>query len=134
MAGSITLTNLGGYSLGIANDETAINVQKLSVKADTKKTMVQDKIGHQVGRVDNELHQEYNIEGFVTGTTGIMAATEQIGILITLANVISFGGVSAGSTLLDDAQVNYESAVLAKVNYKATRYPDIPGTATQTTI
>ena len=132
MAGSITLTNLGGYSLGIANDETAINIQKLSNKATTNKLLVQDKIGHQVGRVDKELHQEYSIEGFVTGTTGIFA--DQIGLLITLANVATFGGVSAGATLVDEAEVNYESGQLARVNYKATRYPDIPSTSTQVTL
>ena len=75
---SITLTNLANYSLGIANDETAINVQKVSNKASGAKIMVKDKIGHEIGRVDHEIHQEYSIEGFVSGTTGIFA--DQIGV------------------------------------------------------
>ena len=132
MAGSITLTNLANYSLGIASDETAINVQKVNVKASGAKIMVKDKIGHEIGRVDHEIHQEYSIEGFVSGTTGVFA--DQIGLIITVANVMTLGGISAGACILDDVGVDYESGALAKVNYKATRYPDISASATQTNV
>jgi hypothetical protein len=133
MAGGITLTNLANYSLGIANDETAINIQKLTVRAMTEKILVKDKIGRVIGRVDHDLHQEYTVEGFVAGSTGALGT--QIGTLMTVAGATLLGGLLTGSgIILDEVQVDYESAQLAKVNYKLTRYNDITSTATQTTI
>jgi hypothetical protein len=132
MAG-ITLTNLANYSLGIANDETSINIQKLVVKASTDKIIVKDKVARVIGRVDHNLHQEYDIEGFVTGTTGVFSS--QIGVIMTVAGVSTLGGIaSTGACILDESQITYETGVLAKVNYKLTRYQDIASTATQTTI
>ena len=133
MAGGITLTNLANYSLGIANDETSINIQKLTIRAMTEKITVKDKIGRIIGRVDHDLHQEYTVEGFIAGSTG--ALSTQIGTLMTVAGATLLGGLLTGSgIILDEVQVDYESAQLAKVNYKLTRYNDIASSATQTTI
>ena len=133
MAGGITLTNLAGYSLGVANDETSINIQKLTIRAMTDKITVKDKIARVIGRVDHNLHQEYSIEGFVTGSTGVFAT--QIGTIMTVAGATLLGTLLTGSAIiLDEIQVDYESSQLAKVNYKLTRYNDIASTATQTTL
>lgn len=132
MAGSITLTNLANYSLGVGNDETSINIQKLSVKASGDKIEVKDKIGHIIGRVDYAIRQEYTVEGMVEGSTGALAAN--IGAILTVAGVMTLGGISAGACIMEDITVDYETGQLAKVNYKLMRYPDIPGTATQVNV
>lgn len=132
MAGAITLTNLALYSLGISNDETSINIQKLTVKTATEKIEVKDRVGRITGRVDHSLKQEYSIEGFVSGSTGAMAAS--VGAILTIAAVTALGGMpTTGACILDEIQVDYETGSLAKVNYKLTRYADIAATATQVT-
>ena len=131
---SITLTNLSGYNLGVPNAETGINVQKVTIKTTTEKIEVKDHIGHIIGRVDHALKQEYTIEGYITGTTGIMS--EMVGALVTVASTstIGMGSLTAGAFLLDDIQRDDETGTLSKVNYKVTQYPDIPATATQTQV
>jgi hypothetical protein len=128
MPGSITLVNLTGYSLGVATAEVGINVQKVSIKASGERIEVKDNIGHITGFVAHANKQEYNIEGFVTGATGAIAAA--LGSIITVANVISLGGITAGACILDDITIDDETGTLQKLTYKATRYPDIPTSAT----
>src|SRR6266478_674791 len=128
MPGSITLTNLTGYALGVATAEVGINIQKVSIKASSERIEVKDNIGHIVGFVAHALKQEYTVEGFVTGATGAIATA--IGAILTVANVISLGGVTAGACILDDVTINDETGQLSKLNWKATRYPDIPTSAT----
>lgn len=131
---SITLTNLSGYNLGVPNAETGINVQKITIKTTTEKLEVKDRIGKIIGRVDHSLKQEYTIEGYITGTSGITAA--MVGAIVTVASVstIGMGTLTAGAFLLDDIQRDDETMTLSKVNYKVTQYPDIPPTATQTNL
>ncbi len=127
---AITLTNLANYVFGIPNDETAINIQKLTIKAATQKIEVKDRVGHIVGRVDHMLKQEYTIEGFVSGTTGALAAT--VGAILTVAGAVVLGGISAtGACILDDIQTDAESGALEKVTYHLTRYDTIAASATQ---
>lgn len=134
MAGAITLTNLANYSLGIALDETSINIQKLTVKAMTEKIEVKDRVGRIIGRVDHALKQEYNIEGFIDVASGGILAS-QIGVILTVAGVVGLGGMpTTGACILDESQLDYETAQLAKISYKLTRYADIPSTATQVNI
>jgi hypothetical protein len=132
MSGSITLTNLAGYSLGVPNEEAGIQIQKITVRAMGEKVEVKDKMGKLIGRMDHGLKQEYSCEGYVAGTTGPMGA--QIGAILTLASIVSLGGISTGACILDDVDITYESGTLAKATYKLTRYPDIPTTAQQVTM
>jgi hypothetical protein len=130
MSGSITLTNLAGYSLGVPNEEAGIQIQKITVKAMGEKVEVKDKMGKLIGRMDHGLKQEYSCEGYVaSASTGAMGA--QIGAILTLASIVSLGGISSGACILDDIDVAYETGTLAKATYKLTRYPDIPSTAQQ---
>jgi hypothetical protein len=131
-SGSITLTNLAGYSLGVPNDEAGVNIQKITVKAMGEKVEVKDKLGHLIGRMDHGLKQEYSVEGYVSGTQGAMSA--QIGAILVLASIVSLGGITSGACILDDVDITYETGTLAKATYKLTRYPDIPSTATQVTM
>jgi hypothetical protein len=127
---AITLTNLANYVFGIPTDETAINIQKLTIKAATQKIEVKDRVGHIVGRVDHMLKQEYTIEGFVSGTTGALAST--VGAILTVAGAVVLGGISStGACILDDIQTDNESGALAKVTYHLTRYDTIAAAATQ---
>jgi hypothetical protein len=133
MSGSITLTNLAGYSLGVPNEEAGIQIQKITVRAMGEKVEVKDKMGKLIGRMDHGLKQEYSCEGYVASTsTGAMGA--QIGAILTLASIVSLGGISSGACILDDIDVTYETGTLAKATYKLTRYPDIPSTAQQVTM
>ena len=133
MSGSITLTNLAGYSLGVPNEEAGIQIQKITVRAMGEKIEVKDKMGKLIGRMDHGLKQEYSCEGYVASTsTGAMGA--QIGAILTLASIVSLGGISSGACILDDIDVTYETGTLAKATYKLTRYPDIPSTAQQITM
>jgi hypothetical protein len=133
MSGSITLTNLAGYSLGVPNEEAGIQIQKITVRAMGEKVEVKDKMGKLIGRMDHGLKQEYSCEGYVASTsTGAMGA--QIGAILVLASIVSLGGISSGACILDDIDVTYETGTLAKATYKLTRYPDIPPTATQVTM
>ena len=130
MSGSITLTNLAGYSSGVPNEEIGIQIQKISVKAMGEKVEVKDKLGKIIGRMDHGLKQEYSCEGYIASTTVGPFAT-LIGGILTLASIVSLGGISSGACILDDVDVTYETGTLAKATYKLTRYPDIPPTATQ---
>jgi hypothetical protein len=128
---SITLTNLAGYTLGVPNVEVSINVQKVTTKTTTEKIEVKDNIGHVIGRVDHNLKQEYTIEGYITGNAGVMDAMVGGIMIVAAENALGFGQLAGGAFLLDDIQRDDETATLSKVNYKVTRYPDIPATATQ---
>ncbi len=68
----------------------------------------------------------------MAGTQGAMGA--QIGAILTLASIVSLGGVNTGVCILDDVDITYETGTLAKATYKLTRYPDIPLGATQVTM
>jgi hypothetical protein len=90
-------------------------------------------MGKLIGRMDHGLKQEYSCEGYVASTsTGAMGA--QIGAILTLASIVSLGGISTGACILDDIDITYETGTLAKATYKLTRYPDIPTTAQQVTM
>ena len=132
--GSITLTNLAGYNLGVPSAEAGINVQKVSVKASAEKVEVKDRLGHIIGRVDHSLKQEYTIEGYINGVTGI--TSEMIGALTTVAsaNTIGMGTLTPGAFILEDIQRDDETMTLSKLTYKVSHYPDIPSTATQTNL
>ena len=130
---AVTLTNLGGYGWGIANDETGINIQKLTIKAHNDKFEVANRIGEIVGRADFKWKQSYSIEGVVTGTTGLPA--NKLADIVTLANVAALGGIaSTGAVLMDEMSLDYVPNQPGKLNVSLTRYNGIPSTATQTTL
>jgi hypothetical protein len=139
MAG-IILTNLDGFAMGCAVPEVGINIQKVSVKTAIQTIEVKDNIGRIVGTAAHSLKQEYSIDGFIASGsgsgeptyTGVMLA--DVGGLITIANVVSLGGVTTGACILDDLTADYETGALNKVSLKVSRYPDIPTTATQVII
>lgn len=128
MAG-ITLTNLAGYTWGIASAETGINVEKLTVKASGEKYEQKDFQGRFVGRVDYGIKQHYTITGALTA-----AYTPAIGALVTLTNAMTLGGESAGANFLEDVEISYENNKPAMITINTTRYEDIASTVTQTTL
>lgn len=129
---SFTLTNLANYTFGIASDETAINVEKITVKSSGKIKEVPNKQSQIVGRVDYQFMKKVSVTGFVAGTTGALAAG--IGIFVTVANDLALGGLATTLGLfLDDISVERGSEELEKVTYNLTAYPGILSSATQTT-
>ena len=132
MAG-ITLTNLANYNMGVPADEVGINVQKVSVKVSAQKIEVKDRVGRVIGVATHDLKQEYSIEGFIAGTTGLMAGV--IGTIITIASITILGGIaSTGACILEEINADYETGAHNKVTFKLSRYNDIPSTASQVVI
>lgn len=124
---ALVLTNMAGYIWSIPLDETGINVQKVTVKTSSTKYLLPDKGANIIGRADYNFQQEYDIEGFLTGSP-----TAAPGLIFVVANLISTNGVTAGPVILDDDTITYEPGKPGHVAYKATRYGSMPATPTQT--
>lgn len=130
---TVTLTNLANYVWGIPADETAINIETFTAKATGQKKIVPNRQGLVVGRADFQFIKTYSIKGFISGSTGAIAAV--IGTFITVANDIALGGVPAGQgVFLDDLQVDRMALDLSRISYNMSSYPGIASNATQTII
>ena len=129
---SFTLTNLANYAFGIGSDETAINVDKVTIKANGKIKEVPNRQSMIVGRVDYQFVKKIGITGYLAGTTGALA--NSIGIFTTVANDMALGGLATGLGLfLDDITTTRMAEDLERVEYNLSAYPGIASTATQTT-
>jgi hypothetical protein len=130
---SFTLTNLANYAFGIGADETAINVDKVTVKASGKVKEVPSRISQIVGRVDYQFMKKISVSGFVSGTTGVFSAAN-IGNFVTVANDVALAGLATTLGLfLDDIEITRTAEDLEKVVYNLSAYPGIASSATQTT-
>jgi hypothetical protein len=130
---SFTLTNLANYAFGIGADETAINVDKVTVKSSGKVKEVASRASLIIGRVDYGFMKKVSVSGFVAGTTGVFSAAN-IGNFVTVANDVALAGLATTLGLfLDDVEVTRTSEDLEKVVYNLTAYPGIASSATQTT-
>lgn len=74
-AGAITLVNLTGFQRGIASDETGINVRQFRTVVEPEwKEFLGDKQNAARGFAVAPMKKTVNIEGEVSGSTGVMAA------------------------------------------------------------
>lgn len=115
-----TLVDLSGYTFGITSDETGLNIESVSHKAITKKIEVVDKDGKTTGCVYHDPKVEISLSGETTATI-----STAVGAVLTVANLISLGGVTSGSVLLDEISIEEGRESLRKVSMTATRYPNI---------
>lgn len=116
-----TLRNLPGFTFEIPFDETGINIESITIDATEKNLKVPNKGGETRGRVDYDPYQDITISGETTATP-----TAILGQAITVANLISLGGVSAGAVILTQATLEHTREQLRKLTQRAERYPLIP--------
>lgn len=113
--------------------ESGILVTSVNINATADKVEVRD------GDGDVALVSFYNqrstvaLTGTVSGTpsTGINAAV--IGNALTIANLQSVGGVSAGVCLVDSVSISKKNNGFTDISVTATRYPNITSTLSGST-
>jgi hypothetical protein len=115
-----TLVDLSGYTFGITSNETGMNVESVSHKASSKKIEVVNKDGETTGLVYHDPKVEISLSGETTATIATA-----VGATLTVANLLSLGGVSSGAVLLDEITIEEGREALRKVSITATRYPQV---------
>jgi len=117
--GAVTLVNLTGWAWGVGADETGINIENFqpTVKPEFKEYAM-NRQGEKIGFCVGEPATEITIDGEVTGSTGLMAAT--FAAAVTLANTFALFG-SAGGIYLDEASVPTTRSGWKKVSFKFSR-------------
>lgn len=120
---SPVLVNLSGFQFGFLQDETGINIESMSRKYGAKKIRVPDKQGSARGKIYYDFTIDLQIDGEVSGSTGIMAAV--IGASITIANIIFGFGITTGGVYVDEATVSYNREKLQVISLKASVDPQI---------
>lgn len=115
-----TLVDLSGFNFGITATETGINVESVSHKASSKKIEVVNKDGETTGIVYHDPKVEISLSGETTATIATA-----VGAVLTVANLLSLGGVTSGAVLLDEISVEEGREALRKVSLTATRYPQV---------
>src|ERR1700739_3352966 len=131
---TVTLTNLAGYVWGIGADETSINIERFTAKANGKMKTVPNRQSLIVGRCDFQFEKTYSISGFVTGSSAGSAIATNIGIFITVANDVSLGGIPSGQgVFVNDLETTQIADDLKRITYNMSAYPGIGSGVTQTT-
>lgn len=117
---SVITIGTAGATWGLTA-ETGLLVQSVGLKATREKNQVRNETG------EFALVSFYNplvnasVSGVVTGSTGIAAAAP--GVALTIANIETVGGVSAGGVYTDDVDVQKGNTEFKKITVNATRYP-----------
>jgi hypothetical protein len=115
-----TLVNLSGFSPGIANDETGINVEQVTITAlANKKVEVPNKAGNTRGTWYFDKGKSIEVAGEVTGN---IDAT--IGGTLVVANDETLGGVSSGTIICEEITLTKNREQLEKVAFKAVQKED----------
>jgi hypothetical protein len=97
-----------------------MNVESVSHKASSKKIEVVNKDGETTGVVYHDPKVEISLSGETTGTI-----STGVGATLTVANLLSLGGVTSGAVLLDEITIEDGREALRKVSITATRYPQV---------
>jgi len=101
--------------------ETGIIVQSVGAKTQREKNQVRNESGEFVLVAFYNPTTSYSISGVMTGTTGISAAAP--GVVLTVANTTTVGGVTVGGIYTDDVDVQASNTEFKKITVNATRYP-----------
>jgi hypothetical protein len=99
--------NLTGFQRGIENEETGINCSKFSVEVEPE---INDWLpgidGHARGKAVGDPMGKLTIDGEISGSAGIMAAT--FGTAFVPTNSADYFGRTAGGFYMDRATVDQE--------------------------
>jgi len=102
---ALTLINLTGFHPGVTSDETGINVKSFKRKIEPEfNNVVPAKDGTARGRVVAPMKLQVTIDGEVSGSTGVMAATAVAAF--TPANSVAFFGAPTTGLYLLNASVD----------------------------
>ena len=121
LIGSSTGTSFG------CTAETGILITSFSIATSSDKSEIRNENG------DVKLVAYYNpkstisVSGIVASSngTGVMAAA--VASTLTLANIESVGGVTAGGVYVDSVTINKKNDGFKEISVSATRYPSIAG-------
>lgn len=104
---ALTLVNLSGFQRGIASNEIGINCRTFTVEVEPE---INDWLpgidGQARGKAVGDPMGKLNIEGEISGATGVMAATFAVAFVPT--NTVNYFGRSAGGFYMDRATVSQE--------------------------
>jgi hypothetical protein len=101
--------------------ETGIIVQSVGAKTSREKNQVRNEAGEFVLVAFYNPTTTYAISGVLVGSAGIAGAAP--GVVLTVANTTTLGGVSAGGIYTDDVDVQGTNTEFKKITVNATRYP-----------
>ena len=119
-----TLVNLAGFTPGIAADEAGMNVESVTITANSKKIEVPGKNGNTRGTWYHDKKKTFEVSG---ETTGEIAAT--VGGPLVVGNDMPLGGITTGSIICEEVSITKGREALQKVSIKAVQCEEqiIPG-------
>jgi hypothetical protein len=123
---ALTYINLTGFQGGVAADETGINIKTFKTDVEPEfKNLLQGKTGEVRGFGVAPMKKIVTIDGEVSGSTGVMAATATAAF--TPANSSSYFGAPATSLYLDKGSVteNRENGAWKEVSTEFSAYAGI---------
>ena len=114
-----TLVNMTGMLPGIAQDETAMNVETVTIEATSKKVEIPNKSGNTFATWFFDKRKNIEISGEVTGTI-----TATVGGILVFSNDQALGGISTGEILVDSVTLTLNREQIGKISIKATQCED----------
>ena len=109
-----------GTSFG-CTAETGILIQSFSISTSTDKQEVKNENGEVKLIAFYNAKSAISIAGTVAGTSGVAAAA--VATSLTLANIESVGGVSAGLVIVESVQISKKPDGFKDISISAVRYP-----------
>lgn len=110
-----------GFTWGIPTPEAGISVESVRQNNTTQVFEQKDNQGEDVAIVSYNPKAEITIAGEVIGTFAAL-----VGKKITVANLVSLGGVAAGLVICRAIEFTQAREAMQKVSITATMYPLIP--------
>jgi hypothetical protein len=124
---ALLLGSSTGASFG-CTAETGILINSFSISTSSDKQEVKNENGEVKLVAYYNPKSAISVAGTVAGTTGVVAAS--VGVSLTLANIESVGGVTAGLVLVDSVAVTKKPDGFKDISVSATRYPLITTSST----
>jgi hypothetical protein len=122
---AVTLVNLTGFQHGVNADETGINIETFRARvAPEFKNFVNGKNGEKRGFAVAAAELSVSIEGEVSGTTGVMAAT--VATATTIANSTAYFGAPTTGKYLDSGEVTETRDGMKRVSMELSAHAGIP--------
>jgi hypothetical protein len=112
---ALTLINLSGFQRGVASDEVGINCSRFTLEVEPEvNEWLAGISGEARGKAVGSPMAKLTIEGEISGSTGVMAATFLVAFVP--ANSVTYFGRSAGGFYLDRASIEQERDGWKKVS------------------
>lgn len=118
----VTLVNIPGFQRGVENNESGINIESIEVRYFPQfKEFLKDEDGLIIGfAVPSELSREITLQGEISGSNGLMAATHTSAV--SLAN--DTGDFDAGGSIyMEEASVSQARAAWRSLSMRLSSHP-----------